>query len=842
MDTIGQKFGLNEEDQERAAVFQALVIPDKHNEEDLKGRLIQNITRLCESAPPAGVGGYVWHREPPMICASEDASHPMGTMCVMMRVQGCVEDEWFMTYILRAITEQEPGICVRVEDEDGEFLLVEAAHELPSWVRPENATNRVWIYNGDLHLIPLKYASEITEDGDQHSFLSVSQAVALVRDPNVDTKVSHALQNAAFARIEAYPSAALEHQHRTLALVTKDVAKILLHFPQMIAEAVHALTSRDAVSVRAAERAERFPVRPKDNAEIAEDLILIPIKMTKYLYAQLSHDRFFPPKTYGQQWQQAVEAYRIYLSGTAASSKIPQDKAVFGRWCDTGAKLTAGLELAWTNKSTRATNSSAQSGSSTYQPLLASLTKLGYFGNEIPHSERWNQLADEARNLAPIHVDEQLLASLRAMRHYLKASDHESLDQLALPWNVSESSQAEDDESWLSMMPKELEALAQSEKGTEDPMFDRLGSFMGKMNEFLEGEGDMEGALLQDDDLDDLDDADIDSDSDSDRGNDELQASDYQKSKNSSAEEKQRRIDTLVAPVPLSEWGAKNSESSKRKSVRNEGNEQDVKSNTATPNTSMQNQTSHSGPSNRLRGFSSREHYEGDSDSEGSLMGDDQDTYEEREERREILDLDDPEQDLIKSTDDPVGVDGLDMASEMDDFLEFTRKTLGLSEDDYARILQDRRTRGVYVPTSSNTRNALPSEAADSGTQTTEKNSDQKLDSFDTVLDAMERELHSKQTSSLSSSHTAMELENDEDDELNEEEAELLQKLLASGGSLPASLERFANTHDLQNTDINALASFLESFKAQEGHAGPVTNLAGRLGLGALPNDQPSSP
>lgn len=109
----------------------------------------------------------------------------------------------------------------------------------------------------------------------------------------------------------------------------------------------------------------------------------------------------------------------------------------------------------------------------------------------------------------------------------------------------------------------------------------------------------------------------------------------------------------------------------------------------------------------------------------------------------------------------------------------------------------------------------------------------EKLDSFDAVLEAMERELVSEREKHAPS----IEMEVDDDDELNEEDAELLQQLLASGASLPESLQRFSSENGVADTDLNALASFLESFKAQGGHAGPVTNLAGRLGVGALPRD-----
>lgn len=33
-----------------------------------------------------------------------------------------------------------------IRDTDGEFLLIEAANELPSWVSPDNANNRVGLF------------------------------------------------------------------------------------------------------------------------------------------------------------------------------------------------------------------------------------------------------------------------------------------------------------------------------------------------------------------------------------------------------------------------------------------------------------------------------------------------------------------------------------------------------------------------------------------------------------------------------------------------------------------------------------------------------------------------
>lgn len=40
----------------------------------------------------------------------------------------------------------------RVNDSDGEFLLIEAANELPNWIKPENSTDQVYLENKHFNL------------------------------------------------------------------------------------------------------------------------------------------------------------------------------------------------------------------------------------------------------------------------------------------------------------------------------------------------------------------------------------------------------------------------------------------------------------------------------------------------------------------------------------------------------------------------------------------------------------------------------------------------------------------------------------------------------------------
>lgn len=54
-----------------------------------------------------------------------------------------IEDEWVIVYLLRELTKKHKNIWTKVNDSDGQFLLVEAAGVLPAWLEPDVADNRV---------------------------------------------------------------------------------------------------------------------------------------------------------------------------------------------------------------------------------------------------------------------------------------------------------------------------------------------------------------------------------------------------------------------------------------------------------------------------------------------------------------------------------------------------------------------------------------------------------------------------------------------------------------------------------------------------------------------------
>ncbi len=63
-----------------------------------------------------------------------------------------LDDEWLLVSLLSDLTRMERVAC-RVTDSDGEFLLVDAADELPDWLEPDSAVGRTWVVDGSVAVV-----------------------------------------------------------------------------------------------------------------------------------------------------------------------------------------------------------------------------------------------------------------------------------------------------------------------------------------------------------------------------------------------------------------------------------------------------------------------------------------------------------------------------------------------------------------------------------------------------------------------------------------------------------------------------------------------------------------
>ncbi len=92
---------------------------------------------------------YIWHHPGGLALAPSNPPPSSTIQPASVWLEGstnvtdAVDDEWLLVWLLVQLSQKLEGAVVGVSDEDGEFLLIEGADELPRWLTPDNATNRV---------------------------------------------------------------------------------------------------------------------------------------------------------------------------------------------------------------------------------------------------------------------------------------------------------------------------------------------------------------------------------------------------------------------------------------------------------------------------------------------------------------------------------------------------------------------------------------------------------------------------------------------------------------------------------------------------------------------------
>ena len=84
---------------------------------------------------------------------------------------------------------QFSNIAARVWDNDGDFLLIEAAYSLPKWLKPEVSTNRVWLHQEQLHIVPLpnKRFPTLPASPSTHEAIQIITSEAVLTQANAGT-------------------------------------------------------------------------------------------------------------------------------------------------------------------------------------------------------------------------------------------------------------------------------------------------------------------------------------------------------------------------------------------------------------------------------------------------------------------------------------------------------------------------------------------------------------------------------------------------------------------------------------------------------------------------------
>ena len=150
---------------------------------------------------------------------------------------------------------QFTNVSARIWDNDGDFLLIEAAYSLPKWLKPETSTNRVWLQSGCLHVIPLPSKHHCTLPAAP----TVAEALQIISSDSISTKANSGMQEAIKHRIKGYPRKAQTEMHRARCTLPAKVAHIVQTKPQLVSSAVQTFHYRDIQDMKAAAQLALFP-------------------------------------------------------------------------------------------------------------------------------------------------------------------------------------------------------------------------------------------------------------------------------------------------------------------------------------------------------------------------------------------------------------------------------------------------------------------------------------------------------------------------------------------------------------------------------------------------------
>ncbi|XP_049291057.1 protein ecdysoneless [Anopheles funestus] len=449
------------------------------NSENPLEPLLLEVNRLAE----AFCQRYIWHRDSfrvvprllndsRMLIAAATGENGTASATLPSHLYGIshvgdnIQDEWFIVALLFHLTERIPGLVARVVDADGEFLLIEAAEQLPRWANPESCEGKVFICDGTLRLVRSSEANE-TQDS-----LEVQDALELARGTEgMKYCVSEEVDQCIRERIQGFPNEIPDHQHRATVSVPVGVAAVLRENPQLVAPAVLAFCGRDPIDLKACRAMRYFP---------PENCVNVSVTFTKCLYAMLAQSRYLPDRRTG---------WSIPLSTD------PEYKAHM-----LGVKLACGFEiLASQAKSSRTDWETDKGWKSYYESLKAK----GYFRDNIEGSQEHTKLLTIAREY---YVDNR-----DSMRTTPKIGEEIVSILKRNEWDVEELRKEglelppADSDDWMNISPEELDEMLTKRYGAKK-LFSLNGNtnaaetFTSMVSDFLDQKSEFDGVVVEDED------------------------------------------------------------------------------------------------------------------------------------------------------------------------------------------------------------------------------------------------------------------------------------------------------------------------------------------------------
>uniref|UniRef100_A0A3B5R137 Ecdysoneless homolog (Drosophila) n=1 Tax=Xiphophorus maculatus TaxID=8083 RepID=A0A3B5R137_XIPMA len=411
---------------------------------------------------------YIWQDQPFNLKYHPEEGDVPAHMGGSTQYGDNIEDEWFIVYLLLHLTELFPELAARVEDNDGDFLLIEAADHLPKWLNPDTSENRVFIYRGELHILPCP--SKSSSIGFSLDVVpSLAQALALLSAHPEACQASPKIRSALKKRLQGYPEKIKANLHRAHCFIPAGVASVLAQRPDLVAPAVSAFYLRDPVDLQACRSFRTFP---------PDTRVLASVTFTRCLYAQLQQQQFTPDRRSGFD---------------LPPRSHPRYKAH-----ELGMKLAHGFEILCSKSRLPSSEADASMNCNPqWRNFLESLKKNGYFRGELEGSAVYKELLRSAEiffkqsvasKSSSISAGEEILQLLHSSP--LNLVEFKKLESQLPP---------EDSDSWLEVTAQDLEQLLQERSSRvadvdcEDAAYSLVAVSQG-MKDFLNAMSSHEGA------------------------------------------------------------------------------------------------------------------------------------------------------------------------------------------------------------------------------------------------------------------------------------------------------------------------------------------------------------
>ncbi|EFA01447.1 protein ecdysoneless [Tribolium castaneum] len=444
------------------------LFPPIDSQDDKEQELaLTRVLNQCEKIVKRYTDEYLWHKDEfkltvrtwisnSLIHDSEKTEYLPPHLYGVTHFGDNIEDEWFIVFLLRLLTKEIDGLIARVHDADGEFILIEAADYLPLWADPNNCENRVYIYQGNIHIIPLDTSDHLPEMAQ----MAVNEAVSTIQNNPIDTLASSDIQNCIINKLKDYPDKIQSSLHHATAYLPVGVAAILRHKPGLIAPAVQVFCNRDPVDAKTCKAMKYFPPENRVNARVT---------FTKCLYAMLTHSKYVPDRRTG--WN-------------LPKSDSPQFKAQ-----NLGVKIACGFEIL----AAQAKPSQDIEQDKGWVNYFEKLKEKNYFRGLLEHSREYNDLLNKAKEYYINHRDSM---------HYSPAIGQEIVQLIKnLDFKIDElkeeSNLPDDDDSWLNVSPEELDKMLEEKYGQKKFVTvnnnSDAASFTEKISSFLNHVSDIDG-------------------------------------------------------------------------------------------------------------------------------------------------------------------------------------------------------------------------------------------------------------------------------------------------------------------------------------------------------------